>query len=300
MKDNRFAQQTLNYIWTHPNCQKKQIQAISKFMFWQFYKRLTHNYLDFQLTPNLKLRCYPDSQSASAALYCGMYDYDEMNFLLRYLRPADSFLDIGANVGVYTILSASKIQTGNIYSFEALPKNYKRLLENLKINQFNRVKTYSLAISNGSGNITFEPSGGDSTAHITTKETATTIAVPTDTLDNLLKDEPIENITLAKMDIEGAEILALQGATELLKNQRPRVWILELLDGNSELEDDTKKIVDLLNSYGYKLYWYTADSNQLNPISLEQKPGNNVLAIAEKSLQFVRDRLSSCRRTSDS
>ena len=65
MKDNRFAQQTISYIWTHPNCRSKQLQSIAKFIGWQFYKRLTRNYLDFKLTPNVKLRCYPDSNTKS-------------------------------------------------------------------------------------------------------------------------------------------------------------------------------------------------------------------------------------------
>ena len=214
-----------------------------------------------------------------------------MNFLLRYLRPADSFLDIGANIGIYTLLAASRIQTGTIYSFEALPKNYKRLLENLKINQFNSVKTYSLAISHHSGSIAFEASASDCTAHIVNKPTQTTITVPTETLDNLLEEEPIENITLAKMDIEGAELFALQGATKLLTNQHPQVWIIELLKSNSELRDRSKKVVDLLNSYGYNFYGYDADSNRLSPVSLENMPSSNVLAIADKSLQFVGSRL---------
>ncbi|PSO76936.1 MAG: hypothetical protein BRC44_14965 [Cyanobacteria bacterium QS_4_48_99] len=58
-----------------------------------------------------------------------------MKFLLRYLRDEDSFLDIGANVGVYTLLAASKVRSGWIYSFEALPKNYQRMQENLKLNE---------------------------------------------------------------------------------------------------------------------------------------------------------------------
>ncbi|MGK7876202.1 MAG: FkbM family methyltransferase [Xenococcaceae cyanobacterium] len=293
MKDNLFAQKTIHYILTHPNCRKRKIKSIVKFLAWQFYKRLTHRYLDFKLTPDVKIRCYPDSKSASAALYCGLYDYDEMNFLLRYLRPADSFLDLGANVGVYTLLAASKINAGTIYSFEALPKNYQRLVENLKINSFEQVKPYSLAISDRSGTITFEIADGDSTARITTTEVATAITVPTDTLDHLLQNQLIANLTLGKIDIEGAELLALKGATWLLENQRPRVWIIELLDADNELEYEPKEVVDFLNGYEYNLYWYDAYDNQLQSISLDQKSGNNLLAIADESVKFVRDRLSS-------
>lgn len=142
---NLFATETVKYIWTHPNCSETKIQGILKFISWQLYKRLTKKYIDLQLVDSIKIRCHPDSRSAAAALYCGLYDYHDMNFLLRYLRAEDSFLDIGANIGIYTLLAASIIKSGIIYSFEALPKNYTRLEENLKINQLEQVKTYLLA-----------------------------------------------------------------------------------------------------------------------------------------------------------
>ncbi|MCJ8280241.1 MAG: FkbM family methyltransferase [Rivularia sp. ALOHA_DT_140] len=160
--NNLFAQKTIKYIWSHPNNKTEKFQSIFKFIGWQFYKRLFNRYIDIQLIPEVKIRCYPDSHSASAALYCGLYDYDEMNFLLRYLRDSDSFLDIGANVGIYTLLAASKIKSGLIYSFEALPKNVVRLKENLELNQLQQIKTYSLAISDSTGSITLNLAEGDS------------------------------------------------------------------------------------------------------------------------------------------
>lgn len=101
MKNNLLINKIIRYIWFHPNNRKKQFLSLSKFFGWQLYKRITHHHLDIQLLQNIKLRCYPDSQSASAAIYCGLYDYHEMNFLLQYLREEDSFLDIGANIGIY-------------------------------------------------------------------------------------------------------------------------------------------------------------------------------------------------------
>lgn len=289
---NRFAIQTISYIWTHPNCQQHKLKSLIKFFSWQFYKRLTHRFLDFKLLPSVKLRCYPDSYSTSAVLYCGLYDYDEMNFLLRYLRAEDSFLDIGANVGVYTLLAASKIRSGYIYSFEALSKNYTRLQENLQINQFEQVKTYELAVSNQTGSVALNLAEGDSKPFITSTITNNTIAVSTDTLDNLLQNQPIANLTLAKMDIEGAELLALKGAVSLLKKQCPQVWILEINDSVNNFGHQKQDLVNFLNSYGYNLYGYSADTNQVFPITLEQQQGNNVLAIADSAVDFVRDRLA--------
>lgn len=292
MMFNKFAFKTLNYIWTHPNCKQQKLQAILRFMGWQIYKRLTHKYLDIQLITDTKIRCHPDSYSAAAVLYCSLYDYDDMNFLLRYLRAEDSFLDVGANVGVYTLLAASKIRAGLLHSFEVLPKNYARLQENLRLNSFNEVKTYAIAVSDQRGTIALNLAEGDSMPFITPIEANNTITVPTDTLDNLLQNHSLSNLTLAKMDIEGAELLALKGAVSLLKQQRPQVWILEINDAVSNFGHCKQDIVDFLDSYGYNLYRYSAETNQVSPITLEQQQGNNVLVIADFALDFVRDRLA--------
>ncbi len=292
MSNNTFALKTLQYIWSHPNCKHQKIRSIGRFAGWQFYKRLSHRYIDLQLVPNIKLRCHPDSYSAGAVVYCGLYDYDDMNFLLRYLRAEDSFLDIGANIGVYTLLAASKIHSGSIYSFEALPKNYTRLQENIEFNQFKHVKTYAIAVSNQTGTVALNLAEGDSMPFITHSATDTTITVPTDTLDNLLQNQSLANLTLAKMDIEGAEILALKGALSLLKQQRPYVWILEVNDTVSHFGHQKQDLVDFLNSYGYNLYHYSADTNQLSSVSIKEQQGNNVLAIADSAVEFVRDRLA--------
>jgi FkbM family methyltransferase len=292
MKDNFLASKTLNYIWSHPNSREHKTTSVLKFFGWQLYKRLTHHYLDIRLLENVKIRCYPDSRSAAAVLYCGLYDYDEMNFLLRYLRAEDSFLDIGANIGVYTLLAASKIDAGSIYSFEVLPKNHERLQENLRINQFKHVKAHAIAVSDCTGNVALNLNDEDSTPFIGKTVSSNTLRVPTDTLDNILHNQSLTNLTLAKMDIEGAELLALKGAVSLLQQQRPHVWILEINSTVSHFGHQEQDLLDFLHSYGYHLYTYHADTNQISSITLEQQQGNNALVIADSALDFVHERLA--------
>lgn len=292
MNSNRFGLQTLTYIWTHPNCKTHRVQAILKFWGWQLYKRLLHRSVDIQLTAQIKIRCHPRGYAAAAVLYCGLYDYDEMNFLLRYLRPEDSFLDIGANVGVYTLLAATKIHSGTIYSIEALPKNYDRLQENLALNQLTQVKTYPIAVSDRTGTIELNLADTDSMSFVTQTATENTISVPTDTLENLILGQAIDYLTLAKIDIEGAELLAFKGAASLLDQHRPPVWILEINQAVEHFGHTQQDVVNLLHHYGYHLYHYSADRNQISSITLEQQQGNNVIAIADSWVDFVRDRLA--------
>jgi FkbM family methyltransferase len=291
MNDNFLASMTLAYIWNHPNNQKHQMRSVYRFLGWQAWKRLTHRSININLDKDIKIRCYPDSRSASAALYCGLYDHSEMVFLQRFLRDGDSFLDVGANIGVYTLLAAAKSPTGHIYSIEALPRNVARLKENLALNQFTHVTVYDLAISDSQGEITVDLADGDSTPKIASQALSRSLQVPTDTLDNLL-DGKIEQLTLAKMDIEGAELLAFRGANSLLQKHCPMAWILEINHQIQSFSYTAEDLVALLDSYDYGLYRYSAEHNQVFSISLAEKPGNNLLAIARPHLDFVRQRLA--------
>ncbi|MBR8829288.1 MAG: FkbM family methyltransferase [Gomphosphaeria aponina SAG 52.96 = DSM 107014] len=290
--NNFLASQTLKYIWSHPNSKGQQIQAILKFIGWQLYKRITKRTVILNLLPEIKLYCQPDSLSASTVLYCALYDYEEMNFLLRYLRPEDSFLDVGANVGVYSLLAASKIKTGWIYAFEALPKNYQRLQDNIKLNEIKNIKTYQVAVSDRVGTIHLNLPESDSMAYISLENSVNSIEVATDTIENLLRQESIENLTLAKMDIEGAELLAFQGANSLLTHHRPYVWILEINDCVNNFGYQKEDLVNLKKNYEYSIYQYSRNSNSLNPLSLDNKKGNNILAIYDQALDFVKERLN--------
>ncbi|GCL40521.1 FkbM family methyltransferase [Dolichospermum planctonicum] len=189
-------------------------------------------------------------------------------------------------------MAASKITSGTIYSFEVLPKNYARLEENLKINHLQQVKTYPLAVSNFTGSTALNLAEGDSMPFITAEPTDNTVVVATDTIDNLLQHESLNNLTLAKIDIEGAELLALQGATSLLQKQLACVWIMEINDCVNNFGYQQDDLINFLQDYDYGLYEYNADRNQIIPTTLNQQKGNNFLVIANSLLDFVRDRLS--------
>ena len=292
MKNNYLAIKTLRYIWQHPNSRQQKITAIFKFFSWQINKRLTKNNQPIQLLPNIKLHGYPDSAATSAVYYCGLYDYNEMNFLLRYLRAEDSVLDIGANIGVYTLLAASIIKTGTIHSFEVLPKNYQRLIKNIQLNQFKQIKTYNIAISDQAGEINLNLQEGDSMPFITEHPSDQTINVPANTLDNLLDTQQLNNLTLAKIDIEGAELLAFKGAVSLFSQQLPAVWIMEINNTVNRFNHQKQDIVNFLNYYGYNFYSYNAVLNQLESINIQQQQGNNILAIANNAINLVKERLN--------
>src|SRR5437764_327048 len=117
----------LTYVWNHPSNRRARLRAIGRATLWQAYKRLTGRHWDVRLTKDRVLRCHPHNTSASSVLYAGLFDYHEMHFLLRYLRPRDNFLDVGANVGVYTVLASAVITEGEIHALEPSSQARRRL-----------------------------------------------------------------------------------------------------------------------------------------------------------------------------
>lgn len=272
----------LKFIWRHPANRQRRFTAVFRGVAWQIYKRLTGNYFDVGVFNGLKLRCYPDSTSASSVLYCrGWPDYHEMGFMRHYLSEGDGFIDIGANVGVYTLLAASLVgKTGRVDSFEPGAAAFVRLQENVGLNNLTQVHLHAMAVGETTGNVSFFCEQ-DTTNRIRTSEDGNTasVEVPIDRLDNILAGQCY---AMGKMDIEGAELLALRGAQKMLSDHNPPVWLLELNGALHAFGFDEMELADWLADQGYDLALYDADTHTLR---FEKKPwleAGNVLAISRK------------------
>jgi len=180
------------------------------------------------LTLDLDLACYPDCSMAY-----GLYELDTARVIKRLLRPGDHFVDGGANIGYFTLLAAKLVgPTGRVDAFEPLPDNRARLEANLHRNGLaDRVRVHPAALSDAAGTATIHRFAGDEGNHGTASlfagdgaVVARSISVPTVRMDEALSDT---TPALIKLDVEGAESLAIAGMTGLLRAQRPPAVILE-------------------------------------------------------------------------
>jgi FkbM family methyltransferase len=218
-------------IWSHPANRGGRAAAIARAVGWQLQKRLLGRPLETRVFNNVRFICHPDSAFASDVMYFGSYyEWDELHFAERYLRPGDHFVDIGANVGIYTLLAASIVgPKGSVQAVEAFPLTANRLEENVRANAFANVTVHRLAAADRDGEVSFI-SDADTSNRIKTdsKKDAgwSTVTVPCSRVDRFLPND--RRYAMAKMDVEGAEPMVLRGATELLQGQNPPVWLLEV------------------------------------------------------------------------
>lgn len=158
---------TLSRIITHPASKGRSLAAVTHYVTWQLAKRTNASHWDIGYH-GLKLRCHRDSHSASAAMnFSGMSDFRKMSFIKRYLRPGDTSRDVGANVGVYTLLAASLVgPTGTVHAFEPRPKALGYLYENISLNKLRNVQVYELALSDRAGEAHLAAGGDDCVASL--------------------------------------------------------------------------------------------------------------------------------------
>lgn len=186
----------------------------------------------------------------------------------QHIKKGDVVLDIGANIGYFSLLAAKLVgDKGEVYSFEPEPRNYKYLMKNAKLNGYDNITAFQKAVSDKTGKINLFICPYDS-GHHTIKQfkgikdykpeladQKESVEVDTVKLDDFFKKlgKPIDFI---KLDVEGAEVLALKGMDTVLRKNKDIKLICEFFPlfitkmGNSP-EQFIKK---LLETYNFSIY----------------------------------------------
>ncbi|XZE55540.1 FkbM family methyltransferase [Planctomycetaceae bacterium SH139] len=187
------------------------------------------------------------------AIFLGTYERDDLAFLKGIVAKGDICLDIGANVGFYSVNLNRLAPLGKVFSIEADSNNFKRLQTNLQLNNMRTDRAENIAISSKAGTATFSRtlernSGWGRLGEW--KAASETIKVNTTTLDDFLATHEIEKIDFLKIDIEGHELEFLVGGQQSLANGKVRKMLIEysgyvLEPRGITLRDYVKAIEDL-------------------------------------------------------
>ena len=235
--------------------------------------------------------CHRDNTVASQTWYFGPYtEYHELLFMTRYLRAGDGVIDAGANIGLYSLLAAPIVgPEGRIDCFEPATAAASRLAENIALNGLGHVHLHRVAVSDRPGDVVFS-TGWDVSNSIVPEGAAQSegVSVRATTLDDALCGR---EYAFAKLDLEGAEGLALRGASRLLAAQNPPVWQCEIYENTLRRFGSTSaEVISQLRENGYVLAIYDADTNLLLR-TLDATGATNLLAIAEDFWEQVLERL---------
>ncbi len=234
----------------------------------------------------LKIKVNMNGYMGGAIYWTGLHHVNEYIYLHKILRQDDVFIDVGANQGEFTLLAASICYQGHVYAFEPVAVNYKLLKENIGLNHFKQVSTFDVGLFNevktteiftpvfndgGQGlnegvSTLFKP---ENDQEIQTEEIKLAV------FDDLLFGK-LERFDVLKIDIEGAELFALQGMKRSLEKFKPQILIEINHPSDQSHGYSPKDIVQFLNSLGYRSY--TLFRGDLKPVDeMNMKlPGNFV------------------------
>lgn len=174
--------------------------------------------------------------------------------ILAEIKPGDVFYDIGSCVGLYSLHAA--MLGAKVIAFEPDPDYRKRLMRNIKINRLGKdVKVLDWAVSDQNGSVSFYTDGVDGNSpSLREVGSRNSVIVQTKTIDNAIADKEIFSPDIIKLDIEGAEALALKGMKKLLASpSAPRFLFVEFHPGflpqyNASLEE----CKNFIEQYGYR------------------------------------------------
>jgi FkbM family methyltransferase len=194
-------------------------------------------------------------------------DYESIDsaMIFRLVSSEDTVIDIGANMGWYSINIAKKFPLTDIHAFEPIPKTYSFLEQNIKLNAVNNIASYHFGLSNESKDLTFyfypEGSGNASSANLSERTDAELVTCHVERLDDFVNSNNL-HVDFIKCDVEGAELFAFQGAIETLKNDKPIVFTEMLRKWAAKFNYHPNEIISLFSSLGYRCF--VANDNNLH------------------------------------
>lgn len=225
------------------------------------------------------------------------FENDEIVFLNRFLKPGDQFIDIGANSGLFTIYAARRVgNEGAVFAFEPTDTTYKKLCENVVLNNFSNIFTHQLAISSKNENLEFYSlsegfDAWNSLAKPIINKKYKLLNVKALQIDKIGEiDIDFNNSVLVKIDIEGWELQAIKGGKDCLKNERSPTLMIEFADEHARNAGAScRELYTFLESLGYKMFKYDKLKNELIDAPNIDYYYENI--IATKKIDFVNERL---------
>ncbi len=159
--------------------------------------------------------------------WLGIYESDKQQTFVAHVKPGMTVFDIGAHVGFYTLLSARLVdKSGRVFAFEPSPRNLPKLKEHVHLNRGDNITVLECAVADAHGEMGFDiPALNADQGYMGRISENGSVRVPVETIDGLIAAGTIAPAQVVKMDVEGAELKALQGGREFFTTHHPTIFL---------------------------------------------------------------------------
>jgi FkbM family methyltransferase len=267
---------TYRFIATHPLTRHRKHEALARWLRWQVSSRLSPYPAVVPYVNQARLLIRSGMAGATGNLYCGLHEFEDMAFVLHFLRESDLFVDVGANVGSYTVLAA--LTGAKVISFEPVPKSFEALMDNIHLNRMeDAVDARRQAVGAAAGVVSMT-ADRDTTNHALVAQAryaGKTVQVPQVTLDQALQGLAVPK--LIKIDVEGYETQVLEGAAGTLSDPALEALIVELNGSGRQFAVSDGELDRRVRSFGFAAYRYEPVTRTLASLDAAHSVAGNTL-----------------------
>lgn len=184
----------------------------------------------------------------------GVYERNTFRHLSRLVKSSDTFVDVGANIGAYSVGLSPFIKKGRIISFEPNPRALVYLEENIKLNNIENITVNKVGLSDDYETVTlYTPSLATASINKNKNSNEKEI-ISLITLDGYCKENGINNIDVLKIDVEGHEIKCLNGALEIIKKSKNMILVLEIDDNCANTDTSKQELFEFIQNLEFTAF----------------------------------------------
>ena len=220
---------------------------------------IMNDYVAIETRKGIKLICNLEDERATPleVLNFGNYESEEIKMIETFLKADSVILDIGANVGWYSMHLAISVPRGKVIAFEPIPKIFDYLKRNIALNNIKNIETYNFGLSEKKEVVEFyfDPklTGATSLRNLHENREKIKIECNVEKMDDIIP-RITTRIDFIKCDVEGAEILVVKGGLEVLKKHKPVLFLEMLRKWSAKFDYHPNDIILILKEIGYKCY----------------------------------------------
>ena len=208
--------------------------------------------------------------------YLGFYEVGTLHVIEHCLNENDNFIDVGASIGLMSLVAAKNNGNGKVFSFEPQSERFTYLDYNVQLNKQKIIKIFNNGLGKTKDSLKLytdvnSPSIVDSNNNTSAYETIDILV-----LDEILEKEGIETVKLIKIDVEGFEIPVLQGAERLLSSADAPIICVEYVKRLQKQHDNTASLFEYIKGINdYKIFQLQKSTNTISKL-VERKTENEL------------------------
>ena len=242
-----------------------------------------------RLSDNFFMFLNPTEHIQQQLFWYGYYEKELRDLLKQIVKPNDVFIDIGANIGYFSLLIAHHFPSAKVISFEPVADPFKKMNENISLNNIENIITVNAAAGEVNEEKELFVSAPDNLGMSSFQQPENYSGykeiVKVVSIDEWFKRSGLSKIDIVKLDIEGSELAALRGMKEVLQNCRPLLIVEINPETLSMFNLKPFYIYDYLEQHGFKRFLILENGmlKQLSQIEIDQTI--NVLFVHHKKIE---------------